>query len=202
MTPQLFAVEGGADDEIPDEYEDLPADPASESQARSSLHGKEFDVEALAFIEALGATVIERGFRLHGYELDALVEGANGCRFLVQGHGTPDRTDRRQAGMRRTDTMLKFGFKALRLAQRGRPYPLILLTSHLPRSGSSSAFYLSELNDVLLDAVAVVGDVRGQQRLQHYLTTDDLIEPLDAPWRAVQLGFDFDLSLDEEADDA
>jgi hypothetical protein len=199
MTPQLFVVDGGGEeeDETPALFEDLPPDPVSESQARSSTHGKEFDVEALEFVEGLGAEVVERGVLLHGYRLDALVQGANGRRFLVQGHGTPDRTDRRQAGMRRTDTMLKFGFKALRLAQRGCPHPLILLTSHLPRAGSSSAFYLSELNDVLLDAVAVVEDLRGQQRLQHYFTTDGAIEPLDAPWRAVQLGFDFEEGSDD-----
>lgn len=198
MTPQLFVVPGdGEDDDVPDEFEDLPPDPASESQARSSLHGREFDAEALDFVESLGSRVIERNVKVHGYTIDALIEGDNGVRFLVQAHGTPDRSDYRQAGMRRTDTMLKFGFKALRLAQRGCPHPLVLLTSHLPNPGTASAFYLSELNDVLLDAVAIVGDVRGQQRLQHYLTNEEPITPLDAPWRGVQLGFDFEGEPDD-----
>ena len=199
MTPQLFAVPGGADDAA-EEFEDLPPDPASESQARSTLHGKEFDALALEFLERLGASVIERDLRIHEYRIDFLVEAPNGRRYLVHGHGTPDRTEYAKAGMRRTDTMLKFGFKALRLDHRGRPHPLILLTSHLPKEGSQAAFYLSELNDVLLDAVAVVGDLNGAQRLQHYFTTEGPIAALPAPWRAAQLALDFD--LDEEDDDA
>jgi len=201
MTPQLFVV-GEPAPEAVEEYEDLPPDSASESQARSTLHGKEFDALAEAFLEELGATVIERYLRVDSYPLDFLVEGANGRRFLVDARGTPDRTDRSKAGLRRQDTMLKFGFKALRLAQRGCEHPLLLLTSHLPKEGSSSTFLLSELNDVLLDAVAIVGDLKGQRRLQHYFAgalPPGPIEPLAAPWRAVQLGFDF---YKEDADDA
>ncbi|HMQ25688.1 MAG TPA: hypothetical protein PKA98_06850, partial [Acidimicrobiales bacterium] len=117
MTPQLFVVEGGADDGgDADLFEDLPADPASESQARSTLHGKEFDAEAVELFESLGATVVEHYPKVDGYPLDLLVEGLNGRRFLVDARGTPDRTDRGKAGLRRQDTVLKFGFKAMRLA--------------------------------------------------------------------------------------
>lgn len=205
MSPQLFAIDGGAEDEGGDElFEDLPADPASESQARSTLHGKEFDAEALELLESLGATLVEEYPKVDGYPLDFLVEGPNGRRLLVDARGTPDRTDRGKAGLRRQDTVLKFGFKALRLADRGCPHPLVLITSHLPRPGSSSAFLLSELNDALLDVVATVGDLAGRRRLHHYLTADlppGLIEPLPAPWREVQLDFDFTVGADELDDE-
>ena len=184
-----------------DEYEDLPPDPASESQARSTLHGREFDAQAFTFLEEMGATIVERYVKVEDYPLDALVEGANGQRFLVDARGTPDQTDRPKAGLRRQDTLLKFGFKALRLAQRACPYPVILVTSHMPKAGSSSEYLLAELNDVLLDAVPVVGDLPGRRRLQHYFTADEPITALPVPWRAVQLGFDF-TALDEEDDDA
>lgn len=204
MTPQLFVVEGGADDDGEEGlFEDLPADPASESQARSTLHGKEFDAEALELLESLGATLVEQYPKVDGYPLDFLVEGPNGRRLLVDARGTPDRTDRGKAGLRRQDTVLKFGFKALRLADRGCPHPLVLVTSHLPRPGSSSAFLLSELNDSVLDVVATVGDLAGRRRLHHYLN-DELpagpIVALPAPWREVQLDLDFTLGADEEVD--
>jgi hypothetical protein len=187
---QLFVHEPDVDDPV-EWYEDLPVDPVSEAQARSTLHGREFDEEAFGFIEALGARVLQRYVRVFGYRLDGLVEGTNGARFYVGASGTPDRTDRAQAGMRRQDTMLKFGFKALRLAQRGCPYPLILVTSHLPKPGTSAAYLLSELHDVLFDAVATTGDLAGQRRLRAYFTdAPPPIRPLPAPWRAVQLALD------------
>ena len=188
----------GGPDEPQELFEDLPPDPVSESQARSSLHGKEFDKEALEFLERCGGRVLEDHIEVEGYPLDALFEGANGERFYVDAHGTPDRRDHPQAGMRRTDTMLKFGFKAMRLHQRGCALPLLLVTSHLPKSGSKSAYFLSELNDVLWDAVATVGDLPGAQRLTRYFTeSPPLTSHLPAAWRAAQL----DLGLRLDGDD-
>ena len=184
------------DEELEELFEELDPDPVSEAQARSSLHGREFDDEALQFLTTMGARVVARDIGVLGYHLDAEVEGTNGVRFYVDGHGTPDRTDRPQAGMRRTDTMLKFGFKALRLHQLGAPHPLLLITSHLPKAGTASAFLLTELTEVLLDAVATVGDLGGQQRLRHYFTAGDpLTERLPAPWRRTA-----QLSLLDEAE--
>jgi hypothetical protein len=188
--------EGGAD-EGEDLFEDLPPDTVSEAQARSSLHGREFDQEAFAYLEGFNARVVETYIRVHDYPLDALVEGENGARFYIDAHGTPDRRDHNQAGMRRTDTMLKFGFKAMRLHQRGCPHPLILVTSHLPRPGSASSYFLSELNDVLWDAVATIGDLSGSQRLARYFTeSPPLATHLPADWRAAQLALG--LELDNE----
>jgi hypothetical protein len=197
VTGQLFAVDP-ADDEATELFEDLPPDPVSEAQARSSLHGREFDEEAFAFVESLGARVVDRYVRVFGYRLDGLIEGANGRRFYLGASGTPDRTDRPQAGMRRQDTMLKFGFKALRLAQRGCPHPLLLVTSHLPKPATSSAYLLGELAEVLFDAVATTGDLAGQQRLRSYFVdVPPPSDPLAAPWRAVQLALDVDPLADE-----
>jgi hypothetical protein len=170
------------DDEL---FEELPTDPVSESQARSSRHGREFDIEAFEWLEAAGATVVERYPVVLGYRLDALIEGTNGRRFYVDAHGTPDRTDRPNAGLRRTDTMLKAGFKALRLHQRHCEHPLLLVTSHMPRGGKS-AFFLAELSEAIFDAFAI-GDSFGLQRLHSYLTdVPARTHPGYCPWRAVQ----------------
>jgi hypothetical protein len=179
-------------DDIPEPFEEpaLP-DPVSESQARSSLHGKEYDALALEFLEQAGGTIVEVYPRVSGYRLDAVVEGANGARYYVDAHGSPDRTDRPQAGLRRQDTVLKLGFKAMRIHYRRSPYPLIVLTSHMPKAGTSSAYLLSELADSVLDVVGTVGDLAGYRRLHAYLTDiPPPAAPLPAPWRAAPLSFD------------
>ncbi len=186
-------------DEAPELFEEpAPPDPVSESQARSSLHGKEYDALAIGSLEGAGATIIERYPRVFGYRLDALVEGANGARYYVDAHGSPDRTDRPQAGLRRQDTVLKLGFKAMRLQAHRCPHPLLVLTSHMPRPGTSSAYLLSELADSVLDVVATVGDLAGLRRLARYLTDVPASStPLPAPWRVVSISFD-DIDLFDE----
>jgi len=201
---RLFPVEP---EDGPELFEEpaLP-DPVSESQARSSLHGKEYDAQAFTFLEDAGATIIELYPRVFGYRLDALIEGANGARYYVDAHGSPDRTDRPQAGLRRQDTVLKLGFKAMRLHTRRCPHPLLVLTSHMPRSGTSSAYLLSELVDSVFDIAASVDDFAGFQRLHRYLTdTPAPTSPLTASWRDAQLSFDdidpFDDDLELAGDD-
>lgn len=180
-------------DDVEELFEDLPSDQVSEAQARSSLHGREFDGEAFEFLKLCGATILDTYLRVERYPIDALIQGRNGTRFYVDAHGTPDRTDRSQAGMRRQDTMLKFGFKAMRLRARGALHPLILITSHMPKPNSSSAYLLTELNEVLFDAVAIVSDFPGQQRLSAYLNDEPApTAHLPARWREAQLQMDFD----------
>jgi hypothetical protein len=180
----LFPVPPGDDREL---FEgDLEPDPVSESQARASRDGREFDIEALQYLVSAGATVVQRHVRVEGYRLDALVEGTNGARYYVDAHGSPDRTPRPQAGMRRQDTALKFGYKALYLARQNVAHPLLLVTSHMPSSSQSAARILQDLanTDALWDAVAVGGDFAGFRRLQHYFTSVPPPDrPLSAPWR-------------------
>ena len=197
--PPLYELDTDSAEHV-EPFEELPeADPVSESQARSSLHGREFDAEAFEYVEKCGATIVEAYIHVDGYPLDALIEGSNGARFYLDAHGTPDPTDRRTAGLRRQDTMLKFGCKALRLRDRKCRYPLLLVTSHLPKKGTSSSFLLTELNDALFDVVATVGDFAGQQRLRQYFTGPPPPEPLPAPWREVQLELDIRLEDDDDA---
>jgi hypothetical protein len=202
MTFRLFENDGD-DGSEPELFEDLPEDSVSESQSRASRAGKEFDQEAFDFLEEHGAQVEESYVKVWGYPMDALIVARNGSRFYVDAHGTPDRTDRHQAGMRRTDTMLKFGFKALRLHQRGCEFPLLLITSHLPRPNSQAEYLLTELNDVLFDAVATVGDLAGTRRLHAYFNDEPApTAPLPSAWREVQVPFDFDFTIGEGGDDA
>lgn len=199
---KLFEPNEGEAEEA---FEDLPPDPVSESQARASAHGREIDLEAFDFLEQLGAQVIKTYVRVDGYPLDAVVRGANGALFYVDAHGTPDRADRPQAGIRRTDTLLKFGFKALRLAARGSDYPLLLLTSHMPKPGTAAEFLLTELADVLFDVVATRGDFAGYQRLRRYFNDQPpLSEPLPAPWRDVSAdprSLQLELKFDHEGEE-
>ena len=87
MTPQLFVIDGGdGDDEDPgafEEFEDLPPDTASESQARSTLHGKEFDALALAFLEEMGATVVER-YEVYSVHQQAMAQSAHGHHRFIR----------------------------------------------------------------------------------------------------------------------
>jgi len=184
--------------------EDLPPDPVSPAQARSSLHGKEFDAEAEEFLIQAGGRVLERNLKVLGFPMDFLVEGTNGSRYYVDGHGTPDQTDRPQAGMRRTDTMLKFGFKTICLVAERCPHPIILLTSHMPKDGSESAFYLSKLSEALWDAIPTVGDRQAFHRLHAYLTSQPSpTRPIEAAWRlGIQQGFSFVFDPEGDLDDA
>lgn len=202
MNP-LFPVDP---DSVPDLFEeDLGPDPVSESQSRSGRSGKEFDVMAFEFIEKAGARILERYIKVSGYAMDALIEGTNGNRFYVDAHGTPDQTDRPQAGMRRQDTMLKFGFKALRLRDHKVELPLLLITSHLPGPTLDAAFLLHECSDAVFDAVSIFGDMRGFHRLRHYFTAVPAPTVwLPAPWRERPIQMSFDdlgvLSHDESSD--
>ena len=94
-----------------------PPDPVSESAgARPSRDGREFaTLRPSSIWRGPGRAWSRTRVRVGGHPLDAIVEGTNGLRFHVDAHGTPDRALRPQAGMRRQDTMLKFGYKALYL---------------------------------------------------------------------------------------
>ncbi len=179
-------------------YESLP-DVDATFQGRAPREGAEFDELALAYLERAGATITQRGGKLAGISIDALVRGTNGKVFCVLAHGNLD--DGRRPGLRRTDTVRKVGDSAFLLAQDRHAPPLLVLTSHLPAHGGRSrqaAFLLSRHRRVIFDVVATTGDLAGFQRLGRYLTArpaPSLPEP--APWRYVP---DEQLQLGDDAD--
>ncbi|MFN0090350.1 MAG: hypothetical protein ACKVWR_08805, partial [Acidimicrobiales bacterium] len=96
-------------------------------QGLAAHAGAEFKDLALGFAADAGATVLRRGLLVGHYPVDALIKGGGGARFVVLCHGTPD--DGERAGLRRTDTVLKMGFRAMQLARR-QHLPVLVLTSH------------------------------------------------------------------------
>ena len=152
--------------------DDLEPDPVSGSQARASRDGREFDLDAFEYLEKAGAVIVERYVRVDGFPLDALVEGTNGARFYVDAHGSPDRTPRPQAGMRRQDTMLKFGYKALYLAGQGLVPRLLLVTSHMPAPTDSAGRILRDL----AKATGPLGRCSGDRRLRGLSTACPLLQ--------------------------
>lgn len=182
----------------PELYESLP-DVAAGFQGRGAREGAEFDELALAYLESAGATISQRGGKLAGISIDALVRGANGKVFCVLAHGNID--DGRRPGLRRTDTVRKAGDTAFLLAEDPYTPPLLVVTSHLPVSDGRShqaALLLSRHRRVIFDVLATTDDLAGFQRLRRYLTARPAPErPEAAPWwhvpeEQLQLGRDPD----------
>ena len=181
----------------PEPYESLP-DVDAAFQGRAPREGAEFDELALGVLEGLGATVTQRGGKLAGIPVDAVVRGPNGRVFVVLAHGNID--DRPRAGLRRTDTVRKAGDSAFLLAQDPHTPPLLVLTSHLPvHEGRShqAALLLSLHRRVIFDVVAITDDEAGVERLWRYLNVRPAPPgPEPAPWRHVpdeQLQLDWGL---------
>ncbi len=182
----------------PEPYESLP-DVAAGFQGRGAREGAEFDELALAYLESAGATITQRGGKLAGISVDALVRGANGRVFCVLAHGNID--DGLRPGLRRTDTVRKAGDTAFLLAEDRHTPPLLVLTSHLPVCDGRShqaALLLSRHRRVIFDVVAVTGDLAGFGRLRRYLSARPApAAPEPAPWwhvpdEQLQLGRDPD----------
>jgi len=169
--------------EEPEPYESLP-DVAAGFQGRGAREGAEFDELALAYVESAGATIAQRGGKLAGISIDALVRGANGKVFCVLAHGNID--DGPRPGLRRTDTVRKAGDTAFLLAEDPYTPPLLVVTSHLPASEGRShqaALLLSRHRRVIFDVVAITDDLAGFHRLRRYLTARPAPErPEPAQW--------------------
>ena len=204
MTPQLFAIDGGSEDEGGDElFEDLPPT-RRRSPGLPTLHGRQRSStpRRSSCLESLGATVVEEYPKVDGYPLDFLVEGPNGgaCSSTPGAPRTAPTAGR--WGLRRQDTVLKFG-QGDAPADRGCPHLLVLVTAPAPARVELGVPAV-ELNDAPLDVVATVGDPAGRRRPQHYLTADlppGPIDPLPALWREVQLRLTFTVGADETDDD-
>jgi len=164
-------------------YESLP-DVAAGFQGRGAREGAEFDELAMAYLESAGATISQRGGKLAGISIDALVRGTNGKVFCVLAHGNID--DGPRPGLRRTDTVRKAGDTAFLLAEDPHTPPLLVVTSHLPVSDGRShqaALLLSRHRRVIFDVVATTGDLAGFGRLRRYLSARPApASPEPAPW--------------------
>lgn len=174
---RLFEVPGSTGAEP---YEDLPNQLAY-FQARSRPAGSEFKEMAKEWIRDAGGVIEAESMEVGFHPVDALIKGRNGTRFLLLARGTPDGGPR--AGLRRSDTVLKLGCRAVLIARR-TDLPILVVTSHLPASGSSAGQILSDLHSDIFDVVALEGDLQGFHRIQRYLTElPPPLGPLPAPWK-------------------
>lgn len=164
-------------------FEQLPPVDAH-FQSRARREGELYDEVALEHLVAAGA-VVERGrHKIEHYPVDARIATPNGGRFLVAAHGNFD--DGSQPGLRRTDTVAKVFQRAVMLHAKGA-FPLIVVTSHLPKPGSTTAYHLADLHSRLgpwlVDVVATTGDLAGFHRLRRFFADAPRPrQPRPAPW--------------------
>lgn len=167
----------------PEPYENLP-EPGAYFQARASAAGADFKQIAKEWVEQAGGAIEADRMMVGIHPVDALIRGRNGARYLLLARGTPDSGPK--AGLRRTDTVLKLGCRAVLIARR-TDLPILVVTSHLPAPTSRSGRILAELHSDIFDFVATEGDLGGFHRLQQYFT--EVPRPtnaLPAPWRSAQ----------------
>ncbi|CAN5765716.1 hypothetical protein BH23ACT12_BH23ACT12_18730 [soil metagenome] len=161
-------------------YEDLPSTYAA-FQALASAAGADFKEMAREWIVQAGGVLETDKVRFDDYPTDGLVRGQNGARFVLLARGTPD--DGERAGLRRNDTMLKMGCRAIMIARR-TDLRILVVTSHLPEVSSRAGRILSDLHGDIFDVAATVGDLAGFQRFHRHLTqTPAPAEPLPSVWR-------------------
>ncbi len=160
-------------------YEGAIEDAAKAGQARAATVGSEFKHQALDWVRAAGAR-IERGHHKVGsYHVEAVICGGNGQKFVLLAHGVLD--DGNRPGLQRTDTIKKVGFDASAI-RRLRKLPILLVTSHLPESGTAVS-QLADCAEFIFDTFATNGDLAGFQRLRRYLHEQPFPGRLPAPWR-------------------
>jgi hypothetical protein len=161
-------------------YENLP-DQTAYFQARASAAGADFKQMAKEWISQAGGAIEADKMMVGVHPVDALIRGRNGARYLLLARGTPDGGPK--AGLRRSDTVLKMGCRAVMIARR-TDLPILVVTSHLPAPGSSAGQILADLHSDIFDVAALEGDLHGYQRIHRYLTeVPPPTSPLPAPWR-------------------
>lgn len=175
--PRLFEV---AEAKAHGPWEEDDLEDRANFQALATAEGSQFKLQALEFVQSAGAKVMRVGFELQGMPVDAEVRGPNGQAFLVLARGTPD--EKKRSGFRRTDTIQKAGFVAMRIAAK-TDQPILAVTSDLPTSNSKAGLYLAELADSFWDVAATRGDLRGFNRLRRCFHEPLGQSPLQAPWR-------------------
>ena len=163
----------------PEPYEGAIADPAKAGQARASTVGSEFKHEARRWLSDAGAEFLRDAHWVGEYRVETIIRGTNRQQFIVLAHGVLDDDDR--AGLRRTDTVKKAGFDAAAI-RRLRKLPILLVTSHLPESGTAVA-QLADCAPFVFDTFATNGGLAGFHRLRRYLHEQPFPSQLPAPWR-------------------
>ncbi|HEX2053937.1 MAG TPA: hypothetical protein VHJ78_09475 [Actinomycetota bacterium] len=172
----LFEVAG----EAAEPYEDLPETYAG-FQALAAAAGADFKEMAREWIVQAGGAIEADRIAFDSYPADGLVRGANGARFILLARGTPD--DGLRAGLRRNDTVLKMGCRAIMIARR-TDLPILVVTSHLPDPASRAGRILADLHTDIFDVAATVGDLAGFRRFRRHLTELPApVAPLPSPWR-------------------
>jgi hypothetical protein len=173
---KLFEVPSLADGP----YEDIPSAYAA-FQALASAAGADFKQMALEWIAQAGGELESDNLKFDNYPTDGLIRGQNGARFVLLARGTPD--DGPRAGLRRNDTVLKMGCRALMIARR-TDLPILVVTSHLPDVDSRAGRILADLHTDIFDVAATVGDLAGFRRFRRHLTEAPApAEPLPSVWR-------------------
>ncbi|HEU4868085.1 MAG TPA: hypothetical protein VFV09_10185 [Actinomycetota bacterium] len=173
---KLFEVPSLADEP----YEDIPPAYAA-FQALASAAGADFKEMAREWIVQAGGELESDKLKFGNYPTDGLVRGQNGALFVLLARGTPD--DGPRAGLRRNDTVLKMGCRALMIARR-TDLPILVVTSHLPDVDSRAGRILADLHTDIFDVAATVGDLAGFRRFRRHLTEAPApAEPLPSVWR-------------------
>jgi DNA modification methylase len=189
------AIAGEAADEDGGFVETPTVDPSDHFQARATKEGKAAQQIAQDTLEAAGFTVQKRSYRVKGAgaQFNFLVTDANDNPWYVDVSGAFTTT---RGGLRRTDTVWKTLGRALVLRESERqlregeqpdeatapPVRLLLLTSHLPQSGSEGdkALRAAGKSGAFWDAVEMY-DEAGRARLSAYASGESA-RPLPGFW--------------------
>ena len=121
-------------------------------QSRASKIGKAFSTWCEITLESIGFILHgKKTLRNTGVEVDQIVTNQNGQNifFEFKGSSKPPRP-----GLQRTDTVKKAICNAFLLDKLGLG-PYILITSHKPNAGTSSAHMMALAEDVLFDVICI-----------------------------------------------
>lgn len=160
--------------------------PEEHGRYLSAAAGQGKAVQAIAenVLESAGFTITARNRKLPGLGLSVSVvardRSGGEWHFDVSGAFTTNR-----AGMSRTETLWKCLGRAHVLAAKGIA-PVVLLTSHLPRTGSEGDAALHAAGDAFFDAAEIL-DPAAADRLAAYAQGGKRPTPLPGFWRGDEL---------------
>lgn len=135
-------------------------------QASAGIQGRQFAEQCDTLLGHLG-------FELHGrmvlddvgVEVDQVAVGSNGETVWFEYKGS---VQGKRPGLRRTDTMKKAIANGALLAGRSERFPYVVITSHLPESGSGAAMLRAALELGYLSDVVCLYDPASTARLRRW----------------------------------